>query len=150
LVELIIHTGIHDAIAQKLNEKGKLSQNAVAEGIINNVRKTIIRDQLTDPRFYEQISKLLDDLISDWRNETASYQEFLQRMEALVKTLDKGYSEDEVPTELIGKREALILYKNLPALISDEENVNKVAYQKGGYIDPLVSLALRIDAAMRE
>ncbi len=150
LVELIIHTGIHDAIAQKLNEKGKLSQNAVAEGIINNVRKTIIRDQLTDPRFYEQLSKLLDDLISDWRNETASYQEFLQRMEALVKTLDKGYSEDEVPTELIGKREALILYKNLPALIADEENENKVADQKGGYIDPLVSLALRIDTAMRE
>jgi type I restriction enzyme R subunit len=52
LTELIIETGIHDAIARKLNEKGKLSKNAIAEGIINNVRKTIIRDQLTDPRFY--------------------------------------------------------------------------------------------------
>jgi type I restriction enzyme R subunit len=52
LTELIIQTGIHDAIARKLNEKGKLSKNAIAEGIINNVRKTIIRDQLTDPRFY--------------------------------------------------------------------------------------------------
>ena len=63
LTELIIETGIHDAIARKLNEKGKLSQNAIAEGIINNVRKTIIRDQLTDPRFYAEMSKLLDDLI---------------------------------------------------------------------------------------
>ena len=45
-IELIIETGIHDAIAKKLNEKGKLSKNAIAEGIINNVRKTIIRDQL--------------------------------------------------------------------------------------------------------
>ena len=53
LTELIIETGIHDAIARKLNEKGKLSKNAIAEGIINNVRKTIIRDQLTDPRFYD-------------------------------------------------------------------------------------------------
>jgi type I restriction enzyme, R subunit len=43
LTELIIETGIHDAIARKLNEKGKLSRNAIAEGIINNVRKTIIR-----------------------------------------------------------------------------------------------------------
>jgi len=42
LTELIIETGIHDAIARKLNEKGKLSKNAIAEGIINNVRKTII------------------------------------------------------------------------------------------------------------
>jgi type I restriction enzyme R subunit len=63
LTELIIETGIHDAIARKLNEKGKLSNNAIAEGIINNVRKTIIRDQLTDPKFYEQMSKLLEDLI---------------------------------------------------------------------------------------
>ena len=49
LMESIIETGIHDAIARKLNEKGKLSRNAIAEGIINNVRKTIIRDQLPIP-----------------------------------------------------------------------------------------------------
>src|SRR6185503_14941742 len=48
LTDLIIKTGIHDAIAKKLNEKGKLTRNAIAEGIINNVRKTIIREQLTD------------------------------------------------------------------------------------------------------
>ena len=60
---LIIETGIHDAIARKLNEKGKLSNKAIAEGIINNVRKVIIQERLTDPRFYEQMSKLLQDLI---------------------------------------------------------------------------------------
>jgi hypothetical protein len=59
LTELIVETGIHDAIARKLNEKGKLSNNAIAEGIINNVRKTIIRDQLTDPKFYDQMSKIV-------------------------------------------------------------------------------------------
>ena len=78
LTELIIETGIHDAIARKLNEKGKLSRNAIAEGIINNVRKTIIRDQLTDPRFYEQMSKLLDDLIKQSRADAAAYEEFLK------------------------------------------------------------------------
>jgi hypothetical protein len=87
LTELIIKTGIHDAIARKLNEKGKLSKNAIAEGIINNVRKTIIRDQLTDPRFYEQMSKLLDDLIKQSRADTAAYEEFLRQAEALVKRL---------------------------------------------------------------
>ena len=77
LVELIIETGIHDAIAKKLNEKGKLSNNAVAEGIINNVRKTIVREQLTDPRFYAEMSMLLDDLIELKRNITESYEDFL-------------------------------------------------------------------------
>jgi type I restriction enzyme, R subunit len=55
LTELIVETGIHDAIARKLNEKGKLSRNAIAEGIINNVRKTIIVTNLptlgSTPRF---------------------------------------------------------------------------------------------------
>ena len=87
LTELIIETGIHDAIARKLNEKGKLSKNAIAEGIINNVRKTIIRDQLTDPRFYEEMSKLLDDLIKQSRADAAAYEEFLRKAEELVKRL---------------------------------------------------------------
>jgi type I restriction enzyme, R subunit len=48
LTELIVQTGIHDAIARSLNDKGRLSKNAIAEGIINNIRKTIIREQLTE------------------------------------------------------------------------------------------------------
>lgn len=66
---------------------GKLTRNAIAEGIINNVRKTIIRDQLTDPRFYEQMSKLLDDLIKQSRADAAAYEEFLRKAEELVKRL---------------------------------------------------------------
>jgi type I restriction enzyme, R subunit len=97
LTELIIETGIHDAIARKLNEKGKLSRNAIAEGIINNVRKTIIRDQLTDPRFYEQMSKLLEDLIKQSRADAAAYEEFLLKAEALVKRLAVKRPDEGVP-----------------------------------------------------
>src|SRR6202007_2166197 len=113
LTELIIETGIHDAIARKLNEKGKLSKNAVAEGIINNVRKTIIRDRLTDPRFYEQMSKLLDDLIRQSRADTASYEEFLRKAEALVKRLAGRQPDGGVPAVLHGRHEAAVLYNNL-------------------------------------
>ena len=114
LTELIIETGIHDAIASKLNEKGKLSKNAIAEGIINNVRKTIIRDQLTDPRFYEQMSLLLDDLIQQNRADTAAYEEFLRKAEALVKRLAAKHPEAGVPAALHGKHEAIVIYNNLP------------------------------------
>lgn len=126
LVELIVNTGVHDAIAQKLNAKGKLSKNAVAEGIINNVRKTIIRDQLTDPRFYEELSKLLGDLIDDWRSETASYKQFLERAEALVKTMAKGHNSGDVPRELAGKREALVIYRNLPGILPENFEEKKL------------------------
>jgi type I restriction enzyme R subunit len=116
LTELIIETGIHDAIARKLNEKGKLSKNAIAEGIINNVRKTIIRDQLTDPRFYEQMSKLLDDLIQQSRADTAAYEEFLRQAEALVKRLAAKQPDGGVPAVLHGKPEAVVLFNNLASL----------------------------------
>ena len=54
LGELIIKTGIHDAIARKINQKGKLSNNNVAETIINNIRSTIVRNKLTDQNSMEK------------------------------------------------------------------------------------------------
>ncbi len=118
LTELIIETGIHDAIARKLNEKGKLSKNAIAEGIINNVRKTIIRDQLTDPRFYAEMSKLLDDLIKQSRADAAAYEAFLKKAEELVKRMAKKDAVAGVPAVLHGKPEAIVLYNNLPDILA--------------------------------
>src|SRR5207302_5221189 len=113
LTELIIETGIHDAIARKLNEKGKLSRNAIAEGIINNVRKTVIRDQLTDPRFYDQMSKLLDDLILQSRVDTAAYEAFLKKAEELVIQLGRKSPTGGIPAVLHGRPEAIVLFNNL-------------------------------------
>ena len=150
LVELIIKTGIHDAIAMKLNEKGKLSKNAVAEGIINNVRKTIIRDQLTDPRFYEQLSKLLDDLIKQKRDDTESYEEFLRKAESLVKQMDKGQADDGIPAELHGKREAIVIYNNLPSILDFESASEQASEPHPDYGHTRLALALEIDRTMRE
>jgi type I restriction enzyme, R subunit len=151
LTELIVDTGIHDAIARKLNEKGKLSRNAIAEGIINNVRKTIIRDQLTDPRFYDQMSKLLDDLISQNRADTAAYEAFLRNAEALVKRLAAKQPEAGVPAALHGKREAAAIYNNLPRILAaGRPEVANVAEPTAEYGNSLVKLALEIDLVMRE
>jgi type I restriction enzyme R subunit len=143
LTELIIETGIHDAIARKLNEKGKLSKNAIAEGIINNVRKTIIRDQLTDPRFYEEMSKLLDDLIKQSRADTVAYEAFLKKAEDLVKRLAKKAPTAGVPAMLHGKPEAIVLFNNLATLPA-------TTFQCPTDDDGKAKLAIEIDFAMRE
>jgi len=148
LTELIIETGIHDAIARKLNEKGKLSRNAIAEGIINNVRKTIIREQLTDPRFYEQMSKLLHDLIQQSRADTAAYEEFLRRAEDLVKRLAAKQPQDGVPTALHGNREATVIFNNLPRILAAGNGASQAAEPRPE--GDLVELALQIDRTMRE
>jgi type I restriction enzyme R subunit len=151
LTELIIKTGIHDAIARKLNEKSNLSRNAIADGIINNVRKTIIRDQLTDPRFYEQMSKLLDDLIKQSRADATAYEEFLRKAEALVRRLAAKQPEDGVPAALHGRREATAIYNNLPRILrAGGEGASVVADPPGDYASQRVKLALEIDRVVRE
>jgi type I restriction enzyme R subunit len=151
LTELIIETGIHDAIARKLNEKGTLSRNAVAEGIINNVRKTIIREQLTDPRFYEQMSKLLDDLIKQSRTDAAAYEAFLQKAESLVKRLAAKQPAESVPAALHSKREATVIYNNLPRILAaGRAEAGRVAEASPESEDERLRLALEIDRVMRE
>jgi len=151
LTELIIDTGIHDAIARKLNEAGKLSKNAIAEGIINNVRKTIIREQLTDPRFYEQMSKLLDDLIKQNRADAAAYEEFLRKAEELVKRLAAKQPDQEAPTALHGRREATVIYNNLPRILAaGRARADQVAEPRAEYGDERLRLALEIDSVIRE
>jgi len=123
--------------------KGKLSKNAIAEGIINNVRKTIIRDQLTDPRFYSQMSALLEDLIQQSRLEAAAYEEFLKKAEALVKQLAQKQSQDGVPASLHGRREAAVLYNNLGFLPA-------TTFQCPADESVKAELALDIDYSIRE
>jgi type I restriction enzyme R subunit len=143
LTELIIQTGIHDAIAKKLNEQGKLSKKAIAEGIINNVRKTIIREQLTDPKFYEQMSKLLDDLIGQSRTDAEAYEEFLRKAEELVRKLASKKPDDDVPASLHGNVEATVLYNNL-------DSIPATGFRYPSADEDKAALALRLDWVVRE
>ena len=142
LTELIIETDIHNAIAKKLNEKGKLSNNSVAEGIINNVRKTIIREQLTDPRFYAEMSKLLEDLIKQQRDDAKSYEEFLKKAEALVKRMGRKNSGSH-PAVLNSKPAAIVLFNNLSTIATS-------TFQCPADEDEKAQLALELDKAMLE
>ncbi len=142
LTQLIVDTGIHDAIARKLNEKGKLSRNAIAEGIINNVRKTIIRDQLTDPRFYAEMSLLLADLIKQSRADAVAYEVFLANAEALVKRM-AGKNIGGHPAQLNGYAGAIVLYNNLASIPA-------TSFQCPTDDEAKARLALELDLAMRE
>ena len=143
LTEAIIETGIHDAIAQKLNKKGNLSKNAIAEGIINNVRKTIIRDQLTDPKFYDEMSKLLDDLIKQKRDDTASYEQFLKNAERMIQQLGRKQPTANIPAVLHGNSEATVLFNNLATIPS-------TTFQCPTDEDEKAALALELDRTVRE
>ncbi len=110
LLDLIVKTGIADVIASKLgNLKG--NEKAIAETIENNVRQRIIKEHLNDPAFYDRISELLNEIIKHRREKAIQYEEYLKRIDDLVKRLKAGTTED-TPEKLNtpGKR---ALYNNL-------------------------------------
>ncbi len=110
LLDLIVKTGIGDAIAKQLGAM-KGNKDAIAETIENNVRSTIIKDQLTDPAFYESMSKLLDEIIAARKARAIEYQEYLQKIADLAKRVHAGQPEDLPPTLNTPGRRAL--YNNL-------------------------------------
>lgn len=143
LVEMIVDTGVHDVIAREINARSSLSKRAVAETIINNVRKVIIRDQLADPRFYDRMSALLDDLIAQSLRDAAEYEEFLKKAEALARALVERGRADGVPSVLHGNAEATVLYNNLPTVPAS-------TFRYPTPEEALAQFALKLDRAVRE
>jgi type I restriction enzyme R subunit len=110
LLDLIVKTGIANAIATQLGGL-KGNQNAIAEAIENNVRKTIIRQHLSDPAYFDRMSALLDEIIAARRAKAMEYAEYLNRIADLARRVGAGQAE-ETPASLDtpGKR---ALFSNL-------------------------------------
>ncbi|WP_457663210.1 type I restriction endonuclease subunit R [Sinorhizobium medicae] len=110
LLELIVKTGIADAISSQLGGL-KGNKDAIAETIENNVRSKIIKEHLNDPAFYEKISALLDEIIASRKAKAIEYEEYLKQIAALARRVEAGQAHD-TPSSLNtpGKR---ALYNNL-------------------------------------
>lgn len=106
LVDLILH------VSEPQAEYGGKSQQAVAETIENNVRKVIIEESQTNPKYYEKMSKLLDELIRMRKEETLAYQEYLEKIKELAKHVSVPSSSTDYPTT-VNSRAKQALYDNL-------------------------------------
>lgn len=83
LIELIVEKGI-DGLDQ-LPEDIRKNQESMAETIENNVRKAIVDENPVNPKYYEQMSALLEELIELRRQKAIEYQEYLERIRDLSK-----------------------------------------------------------------
>lgn len=120
LLELVTKLGIFDAIKEGLgNLKG--NREAIAETIENNVRSKIIKEQLTDPAYYEKMSTLLDEIIAARKAKAIEYEEYLRRIGEVATQVNNGRSNDTpVRLNTPGK---IALWNNLG---QDEELALKV------------------------
>lgn len=94
LVELIVERGA-DAI-DALPEGIKKNPEAVAETIINNVRKTIVDERAMNPKYYDRMSSLLDAIIEQRRQAAIEYADFLAQLLEHAEKVGKGESDSGV------------------------------------------------------
>jgi type I restriction enzyme, R subunit len=111
LLDLVVKTGIADAIADQLGHL-KGNRQAIQETIENNVRSKIIKEHLNDPAYYTKMSALLDELIALRKARAIEYAEYLQQIADLVNHVQTGVTDD-TPEELKRSPALRALYNNL-------------------------------------
>ena len=110
LVDLIISRGA-DAV-KALPENIRKNKETAAETIENNVRRLIIDELPTNPKYYERMSVLLDELIRLRKEAAQNYAEYLKRIVELTKRVKNPAVSATYPTSLhTNARRAL--YDNL-------------------------------------
>lgn len=107
LVDLIVHlseppTGYNST---KTNQ-------AVAETIENNVRKVINEESQANPKYFEKMSKLLDELIKQRTQEALDYEEYLAKIKELSEKVSNPSGGTNYP-DSINSRAKQALYDNL-------------------------------------
>lgn len=144
LLDLIVKTGIVDAIAAQLGEM-KGNQESIAETIENNVRSKILKEQLTDPAYFAKMSALLDEIIRLRKERAIEYEEYLARIATVVKQVAAGRDED-TPKALKTPAQ-LALYNNLKSHVAmDRVQEPSASY---GSADETLVRALQLDEAIR-
>lgn len=83
LIDLVVNNNGEglDSLPKDLRE----NEEAMAEAIENNVRKTIVDENPINPKYYDQMSSLLDEIIRQRREKALNYQEYLEQIRELAK-----------------------------------------------------------------
>ncbi|WQT65467.1 type I restriction endonuclease subunit R [Helicobacter pylori] len=87
------------------------NESSMAESIANNTKKRIIEKETSDPKYYEKLSSLLNDLILQFREKKLTYLEYLQQIHDLAKKVI--HKENKNYPKKINTNALKTLYDNL-------------------------------------
>ncbi|MGG8495256.1 type I restriction endonuclease subunit R [Tenacibaculum sp. TC6] len=110
LLDIIVKSGIADGI-NSMSNGIKKNKSAIAETIENNVRKKIIKESLTDAAFFEEMSKLLDELIKERKAKAIEYEEYLERIAEIVRAVQEG--KNDATPDILKTPAQRALYNNV-------------------------------------
>ena len=95
LVQLIVERGEEGLNA--LPKSIRSNKQSMAETIENNLRKVIIDEMPTNPKYFEAMSTLLDELIQARKLEAADYEAYLKKVVELASKVQNPSSSTSYP-----------------------------------------------------
>jgi len=86
-----------DFVVAKREELGGKGKEAAAEAIENNIRKKIVEKILINPKYYEKMSAILDEIIELRRKGAIEYEKLLEKYVELVKKSERPENNPHYP-----------------------------------------------------
>jgi len=146
LVDLIVNRG-EDAL-QELPSGIRNNPEAMAETIENNVRKVIIDEMAVNPKYYQTMSGLLDDLILSRKKQALDYREYLAKIIALTNRVQAKESDSSYPTA-IATPALRALFDNLKDHEQTAVRDAEAGYSELPADDEIAILAQTVDRSIR-
>ncbi len=110
LIDLIVNKGV-DAV-NELPQGIRENKEAVAETIENNVRRLIIEEKPTNPKYFERMSVLLDEIIRERKEKATQYANYLKKIVDFVHKLKSTTATGSYPAAVNTKAKRA-LFDNL-------------------------------------
>lgn len=110
LVDLVVDEG--EKFVEKLPDSIKNDDKSVAEMIENHIRRVVNYEYQTNPEYYENMSKILDNLIKQRKQDKLLYAEYLEKVSDLAKQVKQTGILD-YPEGIVKHKELRALYDNL-------------------------------------
>ena len=121
LIELLLKDG--EAFIYDLIKETKGTKDSSSEVIENNVRKKIVEKNPTNPKYFENLSLLLDNLIKARKEATILYEEYLRQMMDLAQKIQNPETEGKYPSSIRTSPGRRALFDNVR---EDEDFVVKI------------------------
>lgn len=89
-----------DFVVAQGEQFGGKGKEAAAEAIENNIRKKIVEKILINPKYYEKMSAILDELIKMRREGALAYEKLLEHYIELVKSSEAPENNPRYPESI--------------------------------------------------
>ena len=119
LVQLIVNKGADKAI-ENCQKAVRTSEEAIAATIENNIRRVIVDKSEINPKYYEDMSRLLDELIRQQRQDAINYRNTYPEVTRLSKRVTDSTADSNYPPNIDTGPSAgffLIIYQMICQLI---------------------------------